>query len=316
MNNKKKFVPVMLTPFREDGRIDFNGLTRLTDFYLNNGAQGLFANCQSSEMFALTPDERLNLVAHVLSIVDGKVPVVATGNFGDTLEAQASFVRKVYALGVQAVILLTNQLVKQDEPEAVLEANILRLLELTANIPLGFYECPEPYKVVLSPQLLGRVVSTGRIIYHKDTCLDIEQVKEKNRLSAGVKDFALYDAYMAHAVESLKSGSVGLSCIQGNYFPELVVWLCDNYDDPAMEKEVALVQQFFIDEMEVMHRDYPQSAKYYLLKKGILMSSHTRKSKGNEISYKTMDGINQLELRYSKLLGQLTGTKVNIGKIV
>ncbi len=36
-------------------------------------------------------------------------------------------------------------------------------------------------------------------------------------------DFGLYDAYMVHAIESLKAGSAGLSCIQGNFFPELIL---------------------------------------------------------------------------------------------
>jgi len=47
-------------------------------------------------------------------------------------------------------------------------------------------------------------------------------------------NFGLYDAYMKHAVESLKAGSAGLSCIQGNYFPKLRVWLCDNLDNTSM----------------------------------------------------------------------------------
>ncbi|MBO9595168.1 MAG: dihydrodipicolinate synthase family protein [Niabella sp.] len=52
----KGFIPVTLTPFNEDGSINFDGLTRLTNWYLKNGAKGLFANCQPSEMFALLPE--------------------------------------------------------------------------------------------------------------------------------------------------------------------------------------------------------------------------------------------------------------------
>lgn len=306
----------MLTPFKKDGSIDFDALTQLTQYYLEKGAKGLFANCQSSEMFHLTPDERLELVAHVVKIADRKVPVVATGNFGNSLPEQAEFIQKIYELGVNAVILLTNQLVQQDEPESVLEANIMRLLQLTGDIPVGFYECPEPYKIIFSPRLLGRLANTGRVIYHKDTCLDIMQVKEKNRLCTDVKGFGLYDAYMVHAVDSLRSGSAGLSCIQGNYFPELVAWLCNNYANPALQERVQMVQQFFIDEMDVMHEDYPKSAKYYLWKKGMLMSIYTRKSADSCISYKTKENMDQLELRYNELMRQIADAKINVGKIV
>jgi len=302
MSTEKKFIPVMLTPFQNNGDIDYESLTSLTHFYINKGAKGLFANCQSSEMFDLSGEERLSLIAHIIKVSKGEVPVVATGNFGDNIEDQASFIKRVYELGVQAVILLTNQLVKLEEPESVLESNIMKLLDLTGDIPLGFYECPEPYKIIFSPELLSRLVKTGRIIYHKDTCLNIDQVRSKNELCKGEGRFGLYDAYMAHAVDSLKAGSAGLSCIQGNYFPELVVWLCKNYDNQGLEKQIQMTQNFFINTMEIMHEDYPKSAKYYLWKKGIIKSIYTRKTSNNYLSYKTKENIDRLEVMYNELM--------------
>jgi 4-hydroxy-tetrahydrodipicolinate synthase len=63
-NVERKFVPVMLTPFKENGEIDLDGLTSLTELYIQAGAKGLFANCQSSEMFYLSDEERLSIVKH------------------------------------------------------------------------------------------------------------------------------------------------------------------------------------------------------------------------------------------------------------
>src|SRR5690606_8105829 len=117
-------------------------------------------------------------------------------------------------------------------------------------------------------------------IYHKDTCLDLALIKAKLAVTAAYADFGLYDAYMVHAVESLRAGSAGLSCIQGNYFPELVVWLCDHYNDSEKQEEVALVQQFFIDHMDVMHEVYPIVAKYFLQKRGVQISRFTRRFVG------------------------------------
>jgi len=306
MTEEKRFVPVMLTPFHEDGSIDFEGLTVLTQYYLDKGAKGLFANCQSSEMFDLRPEERIQIIQHVLKIADGKVPVVAAGNFGDTIAEQASFVKEVHATGVDAVIVLTGLLAKENESDDVLVQRIEELLALTDNIPLGFYECPVPYKRVLSPEILGKFVATGRIIYHKDTCLNLDQVKEKNRLCADVKSFGLYDAYMVHAVDSLKSGSAGLSCIQGNYFPELVVWLCNNYSNPIAHNDVNEVQQFFIDEMDVMHQNYPTSAKYYLQQNGLPITTYTRRLNSSAVSDQVKTEMSELKERYNGLLQKLS----------
>ena len=305
MNNEKKFIPVMLTPFKKDGSIDFEALTALTNYYLNSGAKGLFANCQSSEMFDLTPGERLGIIEHVMKITDNRVPVVAAGNFGDTVRQQAGFIKQVYDTGVNAVIVFTGLLAGEKEEDNILEHRINELLSLTEGVPLGFYECPLPYKRILPPQLLEQLVQTGRIVYHKDTCLNIAQVKEKNRLCAGVNGFGLYDAYMVHAVESLGAGSAGLSCIQGNYFPELVVWLCNNYNNPALQEQVLLVQQFFIDEMEVMHRHYPQSAKYFLQQAGLPLTTYVRNKSGSEVPELVKKEMGDLILRYRRIAQML-----------
>ncbi len=278
MKTKKGFIPVMLTPFRDSGEVDYDALTEITEFYLASGAAGLFANCLSSEMYDLTPEERVAITRHVVRIADGKVPVVATGSFGQSLPEMADFVKKIHDTGVEAVILITSLLAAKDDPDDVLEANTFRLMELTGEIPLGFYECPLPYKRILKPELLKRFLESNRVIYHKDTCLDIELVREKIAASRGFH-FGLYDAYLVHAVESLRAGAQGLSCIQGNFFPEVIVWVCQNYDDPELKEQVERVQGFLTRNMDVMHAVYPPVAKYYLQKRGIRLSTFCRTTK-------------------------------------
>ena len=278
-NSQRGFIPVMLTPFKDNGSIDFNALTTLTQVYLNAGAKGLFANCLSSEMFELGADERIEVIKHVIKVANGSVPVVATGTFGGPISEQADFVKKVHDTGTAAVILINGLLAEQNESDEVFNERVFQLLDLTPNIPVGFYECPVPYKRLLSPQQLQNFVETGRVIYHKDTSLDIEQIKEKLALTAG-KEFGIYDAYMGHAVKTLQAGCAGLSCIQGNYFPELIVWLCDNFDKPELQTEVQLVQDFLTDNMDVMHNVYPIVSKYFLQKRGLKISTYTRRNVG------------------------------------
>lgn len=276
---EKGFIPVMLTPFTSTGAIDFDALTRLTELYLQAGAAGLFANCLSSEMFELSESERIQIIEHVIKVVNGAVPVVATGTFGGPIAQQADFVKRVHNTGTQAVILITGLLADEAESDAVFNERVFQLLDQTESVPVGFYECPVPYKRLISPEQLQLFVNTGRVIYHKDTSLDLGQIKEKIRL-ASRPGFGLYDAYMVHAVDSLKAGSAGLSCIQGNFFPELIVWLCRNYDNADLQEEVAKVQQFLIDKMDVIHNVYPTVSKYFLQLRGFDMTTFTRRNVG------------------------------------
>lgn len=301
---KKGFIPVMLTPFKDNGEVDYSALTELTEIYLEAGAAGLFANCLSSEMFELSETERIQTIEHIIKITKGKVPVVATGTFGGPLDRQADFVKRVHDTGTHAVIAITGLLAAETDSENQFNDNVFGLIEKTPGVPLGFYECPVPYKRVLSAKQLGAFVDTGRVIYHKDTCLDLQQIKEKLAVTSSHTSFGLYDAYMVHAVESLKAGSAGLSCIQGNYFPELIVWLCNNYNNPSLEDGVKKVQQFLIDNMDVMHNVYPIVSKYFLQKRGVHISTFTRREVG-KVTADIKGQIERLLTQYQTLQSEI-----------
>ena len=271
------FIPVMLTPFLETGEVDYDGLKTLTEFYLTAGAAGLFANCLSSEMFELSEQERLFVTKTVVDQVAGRVPVVATGTFGGPLSDQAEFVKRIYDTGVQAVIVITGLMAEETETDEVFTNRVLELISLTDGIPLGLYECPVPYKRLINSEILQTLMATGRIIYHKDTSLDLDEVKRRIAVAEG-HTFGLYDAYMVNAVSSLRAGAAGLSCIQGNIFPELVVWICDHYNDPEVENELVEVQQFLENSMEIVHSAYPTIAKYSLKRRGFPISTYTRRA--------------------------------------
>src|SRR4026209_1616132 len=121
--DQKKFVPVMITPFNLKAKIDLDAVSRLIDFYLAAGVKGFFANCLSSEMFSITEDERLELTQHIVKYVNGRVPIVATGSFGFTIEEKAAFTKKIYNTGIDAVILITGHFAKIEEPDEILLQN-------------------------------------------------------------------------------------------------------------------------------------------------------------------------------------------------
>lgn len=266
----------MLTPFLESGAIDASGLDHLTDYYLASGAAGLFANCLSSEMYELTDSERLSITRQVVERAAGQVPVVATGTFGGPIEQQADFVKRIYDTGVQAVIVITSHLAGEAESDAVFLDRMHQLMALTEAIPLGFYECPVPYKRLINRDILAELLPTGRLVYHKDTCLDADEVNRRLATANGY-NFALYDAYMVNAVSSLRAGAAGLCCIQGNMFPELITWLCAHFADASRQDDVNEVQQFLIDCMDLVHTAYPTIAKYSLQKQGLPISLKTRR---------------------------------------
>lgn len=308
------FIPVMLTPFQENGAVDYPALAQLVDFYLETGAAGLFANCLSSEMYELTEDERLEVTRFVVEQTAGRVPVVATGTFGGSIAQQADFVNRIYNTGIQAVIVITSLIADEDETDAVFLERMHELIGLTDGVPLGFYECPVPYKRLISTDILNDLLPTGRLIYHKDTCLDDTEVARRIAAGAGYQ-FGLYDAYMVNAVSSLREGAAGLSCIQGNEFPELIVWLCDHFNNTERQADIDRVQQFFVDCMDLVHTAYPTIAKYTLQKRGLPISLYTRRDVGllTDDLQQEMDALVETA---NQLQTELGIESVQVGKLI
>lgn len=294
----------MITPFLENKKIDFDGLSRLIEFYLSAGVKGFFANCLSSEMYHLDEDERLKLTHHVVERVNGLVPVVATGSFGPTMKEQVDFAKKIYDTGINAVILITSHFVAKEESDEILLNNINRMLNLTGNIPMGLYECPSPYKRIVLPEVFKSLLETKRLVYHKDTSIDREKVAAKLAL---IKDNPLefYDAHTANAMFSLQHGAKGLSAISGNFYPEILVWMCNNATDALKQEDVKWLQAELDKTEDLISSGYPVSSKYFLNKRGVSIQPVSRSSDHilTAQQKQTLDGVHETFLGWCARLG-------------
>jgi 4-hydroxy-tetrahydrodipicolinate synthase len=273
----KKFVPVMITPFNLKAKVDLDVVSVLIDFYLAAGVKGFFANCLSSEMFSITEDERLELTKHIVEYVNGRVPIVATGSFGLTIEDKAEFTKKIYNTGVDAVIMITGHFAKVDEDDDTLLLNFDKMFRLTENIPLGMYECPAPYKRIIGPDIFKTLLSADRMVYHKDTSITHENVKAKlDILKETESDLEFYDAHTPNAMFSMQHGAKGMSSISGNFYPEVMVWMTENANNPEKQTEVAWLQSELTRVDSLIHIAYPMSAKYFLQKRGLPVRTISR----------------------------------------
>jgi len=266
--------PTMITPFTDDNEVDYESLERLIEWYIKCNVSGLFAVCQSSEMFYLSRDESVNITRFVKEKSAGRVPVVASGHVSESIKEQAKELNAIAETGADCVILLTNRLAKQDESDEVWLNNLKKLLDmLPSDIPLGFYECPYPYKRLISPELLKWCADTGRFYFIKDTSCNVEIIKAK--LEA-IKDtqLKLFNANSASLLETLKLGAAGFSGVMAGFHADLYSWLCANFDK---EPEKAEVVSDFLGITALIERQvYPVNAKFYQQTIGNLKSIYTR----------------------------------------
>ncbi len=286
--------PVMLTPFDKDGALDYPGLKALVDWYIAEGSAGLFAVCQSSEMFFLSLEERAELTRAIKEYAKSRVPVISSGHVSYAMKEQIRELQAVADAGADALILLSNRLAAADEPDEVLLSNLKEIMqELPEDVPLGFYECPYPYKRVLSPKVVEFCADSGRFYFLKDTCCDIEGIRTKLSIMKG-SPMQLYNANTSTLLESLEAGAAGYSGVMANFHPALYVWLLENWQK---EPEKAAVLQGLLTTCSFIElKNYPLSAKEYLKEMGLPIVTKTRKNTADHISATEISELAQIRL--------------------
>lgn len=291
----------MITPYNVDGSIDLQTVQKYVDWYFENGLDGIFAICQSSEIFYLSLEERVALnklvyeQAKQLERKSGKkFTVISSGHVSDTTEEQAAELNAVYDSGTDALILITNRLDINNEGDDILIKNAEKLLRLLPeNAKLGFYECPYPYKRLVTPRILDWCLSTGRFYYMKDTCCDIQIIKERCRQLQG-SHFKLLNANCQTLLESMRCGGGGYCGIMCNYHPKLYAWLGKNSENEPEKAELlqAVIGAFGFTENGL---PYPLTAKYHMNLCGIPTENTARNRRSEELNGYSKSCIKQMK---------------------
>ena len=191
----------------------------------------------------------------------GRVPVIGSAVAGNNPADQIRAVREIAATGLTAVVLLPCLIAGEGESDAVWQSRLERIVAGTGDIPLGFYECPRPYKRAVSVESIRWAASTGRFVFHKDTCHNLDLMKAKIAALQGTP-LKFYNTQMSSLIATLQAGGHGFSSYAANLYPELVQWVCLNFaKDPA--QALALQRLVAVSEYSINNK-YPSSAKTFV----------------------------------------------------
>ncbi|MFC0212975.1 dihydrodipicolinate synthase family protein [Paenibacillus chartarius] len=295
--------PTMVTPFTGAGEVDYAALEALVDWYIGQGVHGLFAVCQSSEMFYLSLEERVRIARFVVESAGGRVPVIASGHVSDGEDEQAEELLRMADTGVEAVVLVSNRLAAPEEGDGIWLERALRLLDRVPGVQFGVYECPYPYKRLMTPQLLRQCADTGRFSFLKDTCCDAGQLAAKLDAVKG-SSLSIFNANSATLLASLRLGAAGFSGVMANFHPDLYVWLTEHWS--SQPKTAETVQAYLGAASLIELQQYPVNAKYHLQRSGLPLELHCRSKDAEAFKANHRLEVEQLDALYRLVRKQLT----------
>ena len=269
--------PTMVTPFTEDLQVDYAAIAPLVRWYEERGVAGIFAICQSSEIFYLSFEERLQILREIMRVKQPGTVILASGHTAFDLPTQIYEAKAFIAEGIDAYVFISNRFATKQEDDDALLLRMETVAKAVGDIPLGVYECPYPYKRLLSPDMIRRMGEIGNFAFLKDTCCNVDEIAEKLEAakSTGLK---IFNANAAMLLDSLRLGCAGFSGIMANFHPQLYVWLCTHWQE---NPELADRLQNFLGMASLAEGAlYPVNAKHTIALDGVPIGPYSRVKEG------------------------------------
>ncbi len=230
-------IPPIITPFDENGRIDYPALAKMAVHLVDNGVHGLFPFGTTGEFYAVSDEEYVKALETVRDAVAGK-----TNRYGKPIQLIAGCshitTREVVRLiklvegvgGYDAVSVLTPMFVSQTQDE--LYAYYKTIADST-TMPVIMYNNLPKTNVTITPATAARLAKDcGNIIGVKDSTGDMTNTGEYLRLTMEERDhFNVMMGRDTLIYAALHYGCSGAVASCANVAPRVVADIYDKFMD-------------------------------------------------------------------------------------
>lgn len=210
----------MITPFDENGKIDFKATRELVNYLIANGTDGLVVAGTTGESPTLTEEEKLDLFSCVVKVVQGRVPVIA-GTGSNNTNASISLTKRAEETGVDGIMLVTPYYNKPSQ-EGLYQH--FKTIAASTALPVMLYNIPGRSAVNMSADTIVRLSHVENIVSVKEASGDLDQMTEI--ISSTSDDFTLYSGDDSLTLPSLAIGGNGVVSVAahiiGNEMQDMV----------------------------------------------------------------------------------------------
>lgn len=185
--NFGRVLTAMVTPFNEDGAVDYAIAEKLADYLVNNGSDALVVCGTTGESPTLTWSEEYELFRVVQQAVAGKAKVIAGTGSNSTQEAIEA-TRKAAKLGVDGSLQVVPYYNKP--PQAGMYNHFRAIAEAIPDLPMVLYNIPGRTGQNLLPETVIQLSEIANVVAIKEASGNLDQVSQIRRSTPD--DFAIY----------------------------------------------------------------------------------------------------------------------------
>ncbi len=236
-------IVALVTPFKENGEVDFAALDRLVDFHLENGTDGILMLGTTGESCTMTDAEDVAVAQHVVNRVDGAIPIIG-GAGSNSTEESLSKAKGLQMVGCDALLLITPYYNKSNE-EGIYR-HFTNVLDQT-EIPSILYNIPGRTGCSISEQNVVRLAAHPNVMGIKEASGSIAYATSVARHLSD--DFRMYSGNDDMIVPMLSLGGSGVISVWANVQPQLCHDLVASYLAGDYQKSLRMQ----LDGLDLVH---------------------------------------------------------------
>jgi 4-hydroxy-tetrahydrodipicolinate synthase len=211
-----QLLTAMVTPFDQDGQVDFQATKLLVNHLLATGTDAIVVAGTTGESPTLSTEEKKALFECVVETVAGRAPVIAGTGCNNT-SSSVNLTKLAEAAGVNGIMLVAPYYNKPSQEGMYLH---FKTISESTNLPVMLYNIPGRSAVNMAPETIIRLAQIDNIVAVKEASGDLDAMA--NIIQHTPDDFLLYSGDDSLTLPVLSIGGHGVVSVSAHIIgPEM-----------------------------------------------------------------------------------------------
>lgn len=223
----------LVTPFTEDGSIDFEELRKLIDFQILEGVDSLIICGTTGESATMSTEEKKEVIKFAVQIARKRVPIIA-GTGSNNTKSAIELSKYAENVGANALLLVTPYYNKTTQDGLI---SHFTAIAQSTSLPIILYNVPSRTGINIEPDTCLKLSKIDNIVAIKEASGNISQIA---KIASLCKDnLTIYSGNDDQTIPILSLGGLGVISVLSNMYPKYVHNMVYDYFSGDIKKATA-----------------------------------------------------------------------------
>lgn len=237
----------IITPFKEDGSVNYDKLEELLEWHIREKTDAIVICGTTGEASTMSVEERQQTIKFTVDIINKRIPVIAGTGTNDT-KASIKMSKYAESVGVDGLLVITPYYNKTNSKGLI---EHFKAISSEVNTPIIVYNVPSRTGVNITPNDLLNLSKLKNVIAIKEASGNISQILSMKALC---KDIDIYSGNDDQIISVMALGGLGVISVAANIIPKKIHDMTMNYLSGDIKKaldiqleNLDLINKLFIE---------------------------------------------------------------------